>query len=192
MKCFVNGSARRFLLVAIIICAPGANACTKEEAFGFHFGKSVPSGAVDVKEYYFMGGTGPGNVLRSFQASVPSPMENFPHYAYWSNRDRKAVNSIVAFRQLISDKKLLNDEAYRTAVLEKVRVEIAQLRDLWQKMYGITYVSTTPSGLTWDGENAEVSSTIGTFGGEYLYVECTNKALRQEAEQMAWKSWLGK
>lgn len=164
--------------------------CTKDEAFGFKFGEPVPAQAKDVKEFYFQGGTGAGNVLRSFQASVPSPMKNFPDYAYWSNRDRKVVNSIVAFRQLISDKKLLNDEAYRTAVLEKTKVEIAQLREAWRKLYGITYVQNSQSGLTWDGENEYVSSTIGTFGGEYLYVECTNKALRQAATEIAWKSWI--
>jgi hypothetical protein len=54
-------------------------------------------------------------------------------------------------------------------------------------MYGITYTATSKSGLTWDGENAFVTSTIGTFGGEYLYIECTNKVLRQTAEELAWK-----
>jgi hypothetical protein len=179
------------LLVGGLLLRPSLSvACTQDEAFGFKFGEPVPTEAKDVREFYFMGGTGEGNVLRSFQAPVPSPTESFPNYAYWSNRDRKVVNSIVAFRPLISDKKLLNDEAYRTSVLEKAKVEIAQLREAWGTMYGITYTATSKSGLTWDGENAFVTSTIGTFGGEYLYIECTNKVLRQKAEELAWKSWL--
>jgi hypothetical protein len=192
MKKITTTLIRGFCFWGVLLVPSLSIACTKDEAFGFKFGGAVPVRVKDVKEIYFQGGTGGGNVLRSFKASVPSPMENFPDYVYWSNRDRKVVNSIVAFRQLISDKKLLNDEAYRTSILEKTKVEIAQLREGWGQLYGLNYVQTSQSGLTWEGENEYVSSTIGTFGGEYLYVECTNKALRQVATEIAWKSLLNK
>jgi len=183
---------RLTLASALLFVSLPVLACTETEAFGFRFGQRVPSEAKNVTVYYFTGGTGGGNVIRSFSAPVPSPLDNFPNYAYFSNRDRKVVHSIIAFRQLISDKKLLYDDAYRTSVLEKTKREIAELRAAWEERYGLKYTAANPSGLTWDAENASVSSTIGTFGGEYLYVECANKALRKQAEAIAWKSFLGK
>ncbi|WP_049630490.1 hypothetical protein [Cellvibrio sp. pealriver] len=190
MKNIVATLAGGFLLGSIFLAPSLGIACTKDEAFGFKFGNPVPRQAKDVKEFYFQGGVGAGNVRRSFQVAVPSPMEHFPDYVYWSNRDRKAVHSIVGFRQLISDKTLLSDEVYRTSVLEKTKNEIAQLHEEWGKLYGIAYKQTSQSGLTWSGENEYVRSTIGIYGGEYLYIECTNKALHQIATEIAWKSEL--
>lgn len=190
VKRFIKIGFRALIAGLFLSIAFQTVACTQDEAFGFKFGQPVPNDTKDVTEFYFMGGSGTGNVLRSFLAPVPMPIENFQNYTYWANRDRKIVNSIIAYRQIISDKILLNNDAYRASVLENTKLEISQLRDAWEQKYGISYKKRTPSELTWDGENAYVSSTIGTFGGEYLYIECTNKGLRREAESIAVKAWL--
>jgi hypothetical protein len=175
------------LLAACLLTAMShpAFACDEARAFGFQFGRPVPAKAGDVKEFWFQGGTAAGNVIRSFTADVPSPLPGFDNYAYWSNRDRQVVHAVTAFRQLITESKLLHDDAYRRSVLEKTKPEIERLKKSWGEKYGFVYVATTKSELTWEAKTPTVSSTIGILGGEYLYVECVNNALQAKALSIA-------
>jgi len=142
------------LLIACLLAGASYStfACNEAEAFGFQFGRAVPANATDVNEFWFRGGTGPGNVARSFMADVPAPLPGFTNYAYWSNRDRQVV----------------------------------QLRRSWKEKYGFVYVATTKS--EWEAKTPKVTSTIGTIGGEYLYVECVNNALQTKARSIAFDS----
>src|SRR5215510_8465752 len=170
-------------LTACLLTALGhsAFACDQAQAFGFQFGRPVPAKSSDVKEFWFQGGTAPGNVIRSFIADVPSPLPGFDNYAYWSNRDKQVVHAITAFRQLITERNLLFDDAYRRSILEKTKPEIERLKKSWQEKYGFVYAATTKSELTWEAKTPTVTSVIGILGGEYLYVECVNNALQAKA-----------
>lgn len=182
---------RAGLVLTIVSCAFGVAAagtdiaCTAEQAFGFPFGKPVPSGATDVKEKLFQGGFAGGNVLASFNA--PAPVAKFTHYAYWSNRDRQSVYSVQAYTALISDAELAGDESARVAALEIGRAEITQLRDEWQELYGFVYQRVNESGLKWRAEKDGVVSTIGVMGAQYLYIDCTHTALENQAIAKALK-----
>src|SRR5262245_33311469 len=175
------------LLAACLLTATShsALACDEAQAFGFQFGRPVPVKASEVKEFWFQGGTAAGNVIKSFMAGVPAPLPGFDNYAYWSNRDRQVVHAVTAFRQLITGRKLLFDDAYRQSVLEKTKPEMERLRQSWEEKYGFVYVATTKSELTWEAKTPTVSSTIGILGGEYLYVECVNNALQAKALSIA-------
>ena len=161
-----------------------AFACDEARAFGFEFGRPVPAKFGDVKEFWFQGGAAPGNVIRSFTADVPAPVPGFDNYAFWSNRDRQVVHAITAFRQLITERNLLQGDAYRRSVLEKVKPEIERLKKSWGDRYGFVYVATTKSELTWEAKTPTVTSTIGILG-EYLYLECVNNALQTKALSIA-------
>src|ERR1700752_514604 len=160
-------SAATTLLAACLLAAMNhpAFACDEAQAFGFRFGRPVPAKAGDVNEFWFQGGPAPGNVIRSFTAGVPAPLAGFDNYAYWSNGDRKVVHAVTAFRQLIAERKLLHDDAYRRSVLEKTKPEMEQLRRSWEKKYGFVYAATTKSELTWEAKTPTVTSTIGILGG---------------------------
>ena len=167
--------------------ALSANACTREQAFGFPFDEPVPADATPVKETLLQGG-GVGNALASFNAPVPEPLADFDQYAYWSNRDRASVHAIVAYRALIDDADKLQDELLRNTVLTDARIQLTKLREEWHGRYGFDYEATSDSGLTWRASRDGVESTIGVLGGQYLYVECRNSELDSAAIRKAIKS----
>ena len=167
--------------------AASANACTREQAFGFPFDARVPAEATPVKETLLQGGSGDGNVLASFNAPVPEPLADFDQYAYWSNKDRASVHAIVAYRALIDDADKLQDELLRNTVLADARLQITRLREEWHGRYGFEYAATSDSGLTWRASRDGVESTIGVLGGQYLYVECRNSDLDSAAIRKAFK-----
>jgi hypothetical protein len=170
-------------MIATVVCT-NSSACTANSAFGFKFGDPVPARATEVQVYYFSGGTD----LMGFVHSVPKPLEGFEIYSHWSFKDKQSVYRILAYRQLISDKKQLYDDTYRASILEKAKLEIVKLTEAWGSAYGLQYKPESTSGLDWIAENSEVISRVGTMGGEYLYIECENKSLRQSA----WAKALGR
>lgn len=171
----------RLGLVLVLLLARPAFGCDQAGAFGFPFGKPVPEDATDVKDFWFQGGTAPGNVIRSFTAKVPAPLAGFDNYVYWSNRDRKIVHAITAFRRLSA----APGEASRRSALEQTRMEMEALRKSWSAKYGFTYAETATGGQTWEATMPVVSSTIGRFGTDYLYIECVHRDLQREALDVA-------
>ena len=170
-------SKRLHVLLGMLALCSGAVACDATGAFGVKFGTPVPAAASSVKDLYFQGGTR----LASFSAPAPAPLPGFDNHVYWSAPDRKAVYAVVAYKRLISDQKLLWDDDHRTAVLEKTKLEIRELAKSWEQAYGLAFRAESPKELTWKAESSDVRSRIGTFGGEFLYVECEHKQLQQAA-----------
>jgi hypothetical protein len=172
-----------FVLLAVLSCASG-EACTGTGAFGVKFGAPAPARAPEVDEYYFSGGT----ELKGYLHPVPEPIEGFEIYSHWSHKDRQSVYAVLAYRQLIKDKKLLFDDAYRGSVLDKTKLEISKLAELWEKAYGLKFQRESDSGLSWVAETDDVKAWIATRGGEFLYIECESKPLRKAA----WSKALGR
>jgi hypothetical protein len=180
---------RHSLILTFLVFSSHTLACGKE-AFGFLLGNAVPRDVKSVDEILFKGGSGPGNVIKSFLSEVPSPFPEFDKYAFWSNQDMKVVYAITAYRKQIVDKSLIYDEDYRKKLKEETKLELSRLRKIFEEKNGLEYKATSPSELTWVATPLGFRSTIGAYLGEYVYIECANISLEKKAETEAWKTIL--
>lgn len=174
-------------LTALLLMNNAVWACDEKLAFGFELGKPVPVEARDLTVFWFTGGSVP-NALDSYEAKVPEPIAGFDRYGYWANRDRKVVYSVFAFRSLDAGGKPLADEAAQKLPLERAKQDMEAIRKQWHEKQGFDFRQADSEWML-EATTATVKVTIGVVGGEYLYVECTHRALEKEAMTVALKSW---
>jgi hypothetical protein len=171
---------KRMTWAALLLAASGASlACDATGAFGFEFGKPVPQDASKT----LIGGS-VKNAMGCFDGMVPAPAEPFEGYAYCANRDRKFVYAIEASR-IYADGKILDaDKPDAAEMYAMARAAIAEIKETWEKKFGLVYKAENDRGIRWEAETPTVRSTI-TIWGPKVVVDCTNKSLEAQAMKAA-------
>jgi len=167
---------------ALLLAASGAGlACDATGAFGFEFGKPVPADASKDQT-----GGSVKNAMGCFDGMVPAPTQPFEGYAYCANRDRKFVYAIEASRVYAESKILDADKPGAAEMYAKARAAIAEIKDAWEKKFGLVYKAENDRGITWEAESPTVRSTITVWGPKVA--DCTNKSLEAQAMKAAMSS----
>lgn len=174
---------KRLRWAVLLLAASGASvACDATGAFGFEFGKPVPADASKDQ----VGGS-VKNSMGCFDGMVPAPTQPFESYTYCANRDRKFVYAIEAKRTYADGKVLDADKPDAEEMYAKARAAIAEIKDAWEKKFGLVYKSESESGIRWEAETPTVRSTIMIWGDKVV-VDCTNKSLEAQALKAALSS----
>lgn len=63
---------------------------------------------------------------------------------------------------------------------------IAEIKDAWEKKFGLVYKAENDRGITWEAESPTVRSTITVWGPKVA--DCTNKSLEAQAMKAAMSS----
>jgi len=169
-------------LAALMLASSASLACDATGAFGFEFGKPVPAEASKT----LVGGS-VKNAMGCFDGMVPSPTAPFERYAYCANRDRKFVYAIEASRIYADGKVLDADKPDAAEMYAKARAAIAEIKEAWEKKFGLVYKAENDRGIRWEAETPTVRSTI-TIWGPRVVVDCTNKSLEAQAMKAALSS----
>jgi hypothetical protein len=167
------------VLAVMVTTSSLGMACDEKGAFGFEFGRPVPAEA----SKQMIGGSGMG----CFDGIVPLPWEGFDKYSYCANRDRKFVYSIDARRNYAGGKVYDAGMPDAAEVKAKATQAITEIKDAWEKKFGLKYASDYSHGLRWTAETPAVASVI-TISGPYVVVDCTNRSLESKAMGIAIKS----
>jgi hypothetical protein len=158
---------------ALLAMSGAGFACTDSGAFGVKFGTPVPGDAASTQHR----GGSVSNAMGCFFGSVPEPFPGFDQHAFCANKDRKSVYGLEGYVIIDGGRKISDGED----VKRKAREIVARVKQAWQEKFGLQFKQDhETSVLSWTAETDKLYSHI-SVDGQYVVVECTNKALEGKA-----------
>jgi hypothetical protein len=164
---------KRIMVLTLLATSGAGLACDDTGAFGVKFGTRVPN---DAAEKQHRGGS-VANAMGCFFGNVPTPFPGFDKHAYCANKDRKSVYALEGYVTILGGKMIWDGDEVEQKAVEIV----AKVKQTWEEKFGFKYTQDyEKSDLSWTAENASLYSHI-SVDGQYVVVECTNKALEGKA-----------
>ena len=166
---------KRKLILMLLLTTSRAFSCDEQGAFGFEFGKPVPS---DAEQFQYEGGSA-RNAAGCFYGALPEQLVGWEKYSYCANRDRKFVYALRA-----SSKVEKGAEGR-----EKARLMIIAAKEEWSKKYQLNFEQEFDSSFNWTAKTPKITASIYMLYGEEIFLECSHNELLGKAAQIALSSW---